>query len=342
MNKDMPEINNVEEEMTTVNATKTSDSGDEGTESFITDDTTQKNIDIESVKEDSDGKSICYCVKCGYPIPKDFKLCPKCGAKTVGKKAVNKKIIIVPGIVVIVIALLVGGYFGINYYQDNSVYQKANKYVDEGKFDEALKQYNAIPDFKDVKTKIKATKYAKAEKLFAEKKYDEAIEVLKNITDYKDVKTKIKATKYAKAEELFAENKYDEAIEVFREISDYKDVTYKINDVKEAKEKAAELEEIMELKNTLEAAADECTSSGTQLSSDGMSIEVDGKDEYDADSLIDIYTIAAKLNLPESLMDEMLGTNALMGRQEESFDHISVSWSYHPDNGLDAVFKIIK
>lgn len=28
-----------------------------------------------------------------------------------------------------------------------------------------------------------------------------------------------------------------------------------------------------------------------------------------------------------------------MGRQTESYEYYDVSWSYHPDNGLDVIFK---
>ncbi len=73
-----------------------------------------------------------------------------------------------------------------------------------------------------------------------------------------------------------------------------------------------------------------------------MSISVDSEDQYDYLSLLDIITIVNSLGLPDSLTDEMSATNSLMGRQEEVFDNINVSWSYHPDNGLDAIFKIVK
>ena len=49
--------------------------------------------------------------------------------------------------------------------------------------------------------------------------------------------------------------------------------------------------------------------------------------------------IIKTLGLPDSLYDEMCETNALMGRQTESYEYYDVSWSYHPDNGLDVIFK---
>jgi hypothetical protein len=56
---------------------------------------------------------------------------------------------------------------------------------------------------------------------------------------------------------------------------------------------------------------------------------------------LDIQTIIKGLGLPDSLYNEMCYTNSLMGRQSETFDYYEVSWSYHPDNGLDAIFKFV-
>ena len=47
-----------------------------------------------------------------------------------------------------------------------------------------------------------------------------------------------------------------------------------------------------------------------------------------------------KLGLPDSLFEDMTMTNALMGKQSEEYENYVVEWSYHPDNGLDVIFKI--
>jgi hypothetical protein len=31
-----------------------------------------------------------------------------------------------------------------------------------------------------------------------------------------------------------------------------------------------------------------------------------------------------------------------MGVQDAEWDGISISWTYHPDNGLDTIFEIVK
>ena len=41
-----------------------------------------------------------------------------------------------------------------------------------------------------------------------------------------------------------------------------------------------------------------------------------------------------------ALYDRMLETNALMGRQSEENKHYRVSWTYHPDEGLEVTYEI--
>ena len=43
--------------------------------------------------------------------------------------------------------------------------------------------------------------------------------------------------------------------------------------------------------------------------------------------------------LPDWLYEEMIGTRALDGMQKEVFEHLTVSWTYHPDQGLEAIYR---
>ena len=45
------------------------------------------------------------------------------------------------------------------------------------------------------------------------------------------------------------------------------------------------------------------------------------------------------LGLPDWLYKEMINTRALDGRQKEVFDHVTVTWSYHPDQGLEVIYR---
>ena len=43
--------------------------------------------------------------------------------------------------------------------------------------------------------------------------------------------------------------------------------------------------------------------------------------------------------LPDWIYQEMLKTRAIDGRQLEEFDKVTVSWSYHPDYGLEVIHR---
>lgn len=75
--------------------------------------------------------------------------------------------------------------------------------------------------------------------------------------------------------------------------------------------------------------------------------------DYDEDysSLFAAETTAVVTNLPGVLSDlgfngsvyeKMLHTNSLQGRQEASSDVATVSWTYHPDYGLQVMFEVKK
>lgn len=53
----------------------------------------------------------------------------------------------------------------------------------------------------------------------------------------------------------------------------------------------------------------------------------------------DIVGINKMLGLPDSLNEKMKTTRSMDGRQSESFDNVDVSWTYHPDNGLEVMYE---
>lgn len=140
---------------------------------------------------------------------------------------------------------------------------------------------------------------------------------------------------------LMASGDYDNAITEFAEAGNYKDSIRKIDEAKELKEQQAKEKALRERLAKFKLAYSKCSSSGTSLSSDGKSIIVDSQDQYDYKSLADILIIINELALPSSLAKEMSSTNSLMGRLSETYGDIQVSWSYHPDNGLDVVFRLV-
>lgn len=57
------------------------------------------------------------------------------------------------------------------------------------------------------------------------------------------------------------------------------------------------------------------------------------------DSLNAIKFVNEKLGFPDSLYQKMVSTTALMGRQTEENKKFVVSWSYHPDKGLEVMYE---
>jgi len=81
------------------------------------------------------------------------------------------------------------------------------------------------------------------------------------------------------------------------------------------------------------------------IASDGTWMKID-TNPYDIDDYTDttayykIKEINSKLGFSSSLFEEMGQTRALDGRQNASCNKYEVSWSYHPDNGLEVMYKL--
>lgn len=92
--------------------------------------------------------------------------------------------------------------------------------------------------------------------------------------------------------------------------------------------------------DTFQKAYDTCSSpSGITISDGGKTLIIDGQNEYYIGADIsDTVCVLTEVELPSYILSNMETTNSLMGRQSDTFgDKIDVSWSYHPDNGLDIV-----
>ena len=92
---------------------------------------------------------------------------------------------------------------------------------------------------------------------------------------------------------------------------------------------------------TFQKAYNTCGSpSGIRVSDEGKTITIDGNGEYEYSgaSIYDTACVLEAIETPSYIISNMDTTNSLMGRQTATFgDKIDVSWSYHPDNGLDIV-----
>ena len=80
-----------------------------------------------------------------------------------------------------------------------------------------------------------------------------------------------------------------------------------------------------------------------RLGADGKSLTVQTAEPVG--EISSVYALAGtacvldETGAPSSVGTKIDSTTALMGRQSDSWDGLEVSWSYHPDNGLDAVFE---
>ena len=68
-------------------------------------------------------------------------------------------------------------------------------------------------------------------------------------------------------------------------------------------------------------------------------------DDYSSTSILyEIKDMNESLGLPDSLWNDMLQTTWSMGKQQETFENIGikVSWTYHPDKGMEVTYKLIE
>jgi hypothetical protein len=104
---------------------------------------------------------------------------------------------------------------------------------------------------------------------------------------------------------------------------------------------------VKEVDGRLTAAALECDLifiKGADFSADSQSLYLDGtgdEDYLNTDVTIDdISCVISVLDVPQPIITRINNTNSQMGLVEDSFAGIYISWTYHPDNGLDLYFKL--
>jgi hypothetical protein len=92
-----------------------------------------------------------------------------------------------------------------------------------------------------------------------------------------------------------------------------------------------------------EATRDTCDPEfkGTAIGDRGKTLIIDGwpKGRVSGQGLEPeaIGCVLGALGAPASVIAQIQGTRALDGRQSATWDGFSASWTYHPDDGLDAV-----
>lgn len=88
-----------------------------------------------------------------------------------------------------------------------------------------------------------------------------------------------------------------------------------------------------------------CTSSYCSIAGDGSYLEIDTNpyniDDYSSYSAAGLIEDANReLGFSEALYTRMGKTRALDGTLTDENDNVKVSWTYHPDNGLEVVYTL--
>ncbi len=66
-----------------------------------------------------------------------------------------------------------------------------------------------------------------------------------------------------------------------------------------------------------------------------LTIDTEGEEDWSGASITDLVCILDEIEVPTYIRDEIDNTNSLMGRQSAEYEGIKLSWSYHPNNGVD-------
>lgn len=75
---------------------------------------------------------------------------------------------------------------------------------------------------------------------------------------------------------------------------------------------------------------------GTKISDGGKTLIIDGATATGLSGEA-LTCVLGALKAPQSVLSQMDSTRALDGRQTADWSGFSASWTYHPDNGLDAI-----
>lgn len=97
--------------------------------------------------------------------------------------------------------------------------------------------------------------------------------------------------------------------------------------------------------NPLVTAVDNCGlngSDGIELADGDKTLIVDteGEEDFSGATYDDLDCVIKELNLPERIVNKIDHTSSLDGTVSDTFENISLSWKYHPDNGVNLIASI--
>ena len=135
------------------------------------------------------------------------------------KKIKNTIIAIIAVIVIAVASVFVYN----NVIKPMTTYNSAVKLVEENQFDEAIRVFESLGDYKDAEEQILATKYAKGVYLRDNKDFYGAEKIFKELGEYVDAVTQITETYYAESKNHMANLEYEDAYYLLETIVPYKE-----------------------------------------------------------------------------------------------------------------------
>lgn len=193
-----------------------------------------------------------FCANCGFRLPEEtednkvnkekksflVKL-KKCfstvgstlkGIPTFFKKNKRKtiKIGIITGVSALVItAVVLCSIFVFPYLPH---YISGNNALGEGRYEEALKEFDLANGLFNSEEKIKETHYEYGKDLLDKDKYEDAIEQFEQVGDYADSSEKIQQSYFECAEDLYEKKHYYEAYKIFKDCSGIEETKTKIDE----------------------------------------------------------------------------------------------------------------
>ncbi|MBQ2659139.1 MAG: PASTA domain-containing protein [Erysipelotrichaceae bacterium] len=135
----------------------------------------------------------------------------------------RKKRRLIVAVSAMLMLLLAAGIYYNNVIIPNRKYEQAEEFLENRKYDEAIKIFNSLNGYKDSKERVIETKYNKASTLLDEKKYEEAISIFKETEGYEDSVEKKTEAIYEWGKELLENKEYDKAALEFGLIKEYQD-----------------------------------------------------------------------------------------------------------------------
>lgn len=220
-------------------------------------------------------------------------------------------------------------------------YDDANKMYNEGKYEEAREVYLELKDYEQSEDMVKACDYEMAKRLFEDKQFEEAMAAFKEMGDYSDSETMVNECKYQKAESLLSTGNDDDkesAVSIFLELGEYKDSKTRY--------------ELLRFKDFNDLFSDISKNKWCKISSDGtwMQLDTNPNNTEEDDMLLSDYSLMfdccdaiekvnETLGFSTALMEKMNKTTWSQGVLEDSNDKYKVSWTYHPDKGLEVMYE---